>query len=74
MTKLPYLVFGMLAIVATGVVALAPRLHASGNPTVTYTYDSLGRLVGDGYSNYTGANTSSYTYDNASNRTATSVH
>ena len=48
---------------------LAKPAGLAAGATVTYHYDSLGRLVQDAYP----ANTLSYTYDAAGNRTQTSV-
>ncbi|MGM4986104.1 RHS repeat domain-containing protein [Ensifer adhaerens] len=39
--------------------------------TITYTYDSLGRIKGDANS---AGNSGAYTYDNAGNRTAATLN
>ena len=50
---------------------MAPKAHAqSGNGTVVYTYDALGRVTGASYDNNT---TITYSYDAAGNRIQQSV-
>ena len=56
----------LLAIVL--VLAAGSALAASGS--VTYSYDSLGRLV---QSSYPASHAETYSYDNAGNRTSSST-
>ncbi len=69
--RLFLLTLSVMLALAGGLVA--SRSQAAGSPAVTYTYDSLGRLAGDAYSNYTGANVVGYTYDNSGNRTQDNI-
>lgn len=66
---------GMIAVAtAVGSYLFLPppeAVQAATLGTVTYTYDSLGRVRGD--ANAAG-NSGTYTYDNAGNRTAATLN
>jgi hypothetical protein len=63
----------LIVLVVGGVAAVTfsgSRKAESASGTVTYTYDSVGRIVQDVYP----ANSAAYQYDNAGNRTADSMN
>lgn len=68
-----FLPFALSAVAFLSFVLSMSLSQAQSPAAVTYTYDSLGRLVGDGYANYTGAKTLTYTYDKSGNRTQSKI-
>jgi YD repeat-containing protein len=58
---------GMVAMVAASTRSVAVTAATAGS--VVYHYDSLGRIVQDSYP----ANAATYTYDNAGNRTQSTI-
>ena len=58
---------GLAVLVAASTRSVAVTAATAGS--VQYNYDSLGRIVRDSYP----ANTATYTYDNAGNRTQSTM-
>lgn len=74
MRKRKWIGLSLIAVLAMAVYAFvppAPGVRAATPATVTYTYDSLGRIRTDVPSS---GNSGAYAYDNAGNRTTATLN